>query len=96
MRHVLIINDDAEGAHVEFEVRLDVVEHDVPLEPHDRTGRVQLEQLVRTQAVPRERTVVFEELARREREHRVVVRGDYGRGWLRWRSRNSRGGGDAL
>jgi hypothetical protein len=57
---------------------------------------VQLEQFVRTQAVPRERTVVFEELARREREHRIVVRRDYGRGWLRWRSRNSRGGGDAL
>jgi hypothetical protein len=96
MRHVLIVNDDAEGAHVEFEVGLDVLEHDVPLETHDRARRVELEQLVRAQAVPRERIVVFEELARRELEHRVMVRGDYGRGWLRWRSRNTEGGGDAV
>jgi len=72
---VFVAGDDAEGADVELEVRLDVLEHDFPLEPHDRAGRVQLEQLVRAQAVPRKRVVVFEQLARREGEHRVVVRG---------------------
>ena len=72
---VFVAGDDAEGADVELEVRLDVLEHDFPLEPHDRAGRVQLEQLVRAQAVPRKGAVVFEQLARREGEHRVVVRG---------------------
>jgi len=41
--HVLILNDDAESAHVEFEVRLDVLEHDIPWEAHDRARWVKLE-----------------------------------------------------
>jgi len=72
---VFVTGDDAESANVKLEVRLDVLEHDFPLEPHDRAGRVQLEQLVRAQAVPRKGVVVFEQLARREGEHRVMVRG---------------------
>ena len=72
---VFVIGDDAESANVKLEVRLDVLEHDFPLEPHDRAGRVQLEQLVRAQAVPRKRAVVFEQLSRREGEHRIMVRG---------------------
>jgi hypothetical protein len=64
---VLVARDDAQRAHVELEIRLYVLEHDVPLEAHDRPWRVELEQLVRAQAVPRERVVVFEQLARRER-----------------------------
>lgn len=72
---VLVIGDDAESANVKLEVRLDILEHDFPLEPHDRAGRVQLEQLMRAQAVPRKRVVVFEQLARREGEQRVMMRG---------------------
>ena len=93
---VLVVDDDAERAHVEFEVRLDVLEQDVPREAHDRAGRVQLEQLVRAQAVPRERAVVFEQLARREREHRVMVRGENGGELLRWRPWNTGGGAGVL
>ena len=63
---VLVARNDAQRSHVELEVRLDVLEHDLPLEAHDRPGRVQLEQLVWAQAVPRERIVVFEQLARGE------------------------------
>jgi len=77
---VLVVGDNAQRAHVELEVRLDVLEHDFALEPHDRAGRVQLEELVRAQAVPRERVVVFEQLARREGEHRVMMRGEGGDG----------------
>jgi hypothetical protein len=40
---VLIVDDDAEGTHVEFEVRLDILEHDIPREAHDRAWGVQLE-----------------------------------------------------
>jgi len=50
---VLVIGDDTESVNVKLEVWLDVLEHDFPLEPHDRTRRVQLEQLVRAQAVQR-------------------------------------------
>jgi hypothetical protein len=41
--HILIINDDAEGTHVEFEVRLDILNHDIPREAHYRAWGVQLE-----------------------------------------------------
>ncbi len=62
-------------ANVKLKVQLDVLEHDFPLELHDRTRRVQLEQLVRAQAVPRKRVVVFEQLARQEGEQQVMMRG---------------------
>ena len=48
---VLVIGDNAESANIKLEVRLDVLEHDFPLEPHDHTRRVQLEQLVWAQAI---------------------------------------------
>lgn len=95
--HVLILNDDAEGTHVEFEVRLDILEHDIPREAHYRAWRVELEQLVRAQAVPCDRIVVFEQLARREREHRVMVRREDDGELRRWGSGDAGGGGgDAL
>ena len=40
-------------ANVKLKVQLDVLKHDFPLELHDHTRWVQLEQLVRAQAVPR-------------------------------------------
>jgi hypothetical protein len=87
--HVLIINDDAESTHVEFEVRLDILKHDIPGEAHYRAWGVQLEKLVRAQAVPCERKVVFEQLARRERENRVMVRRVNGGELLCWGSRHA-------
>lgn len=60
---VLVAGDDAERADIELEVRLDVLEHDIPLEAHESAGRVQLEKFVRAETVPRERVVVFEKQA---------------------------------
>ena len=58
---VLVIGDDAESTNIKLKVvQLDVLEHDFPLELHDRTRQVQLEQLVWAQAVPYKQVVVFE------------------------------------
>lgn len=72
---ILGINNDAQRAYVKFEIRLDVFEHDVPWKPHHPSGRMQLKQFVWAQAVPGQRVIVFEKLARREREHLIVVWG---------------------
>ena len=69
-----LLPHDALRAHQRLKARPDILHHRLAREAHVRAGRVQLQQLVRTEMVQRHVQVVLEDLARRERKEGVLRR----------------------